>query len=114
MLIRPFLGQRGKQSPIIYHLISSSDLPYPVPLLGWCINHTSTQGPPEPISNQLALSWVEQSPEIYHLLSTSDSSYPVPLLEWYNTQLSPQRPPLRVIVERRIILECYRVEESNR
>ena len=51
-LFRPFHGQRGKQSPIIYHLISSSDLPYPVPLLGWYINHTSTQGPPEPISNQ--------------------------------------------------------------
>ena len=39
LLSRPFHKERGEQSPGIYHLLSLSDLSYPVPLLGWYIPH---------------------------------------------------------------------------
>ena len=34
-------AQKGEQSPKIYHLLSPSNLSYPVLLLGWHITHPS-------------------------------------------------------------------------
>ena len=106
LLSRTFLGDRGDQSPEIYHLFSPPDFYYLFPLLGWRITHSSPQGSPsEPQNdqkchqdNQILLSRPfhgeggEQLPGIYHLLSLPDLSYSIPLLGWYITQPSPQGP----------------------
>ena len=106
LLSRTFHGERGKQSPEIYHLFNPPDFSHLFSLLGWHITHPSPQGSlSEPGSdqkchqdNQILLSRPfhrergEQLPGIYHLPGLSDLPYLISLLGWYITHPLPQGP----------------------
>ena len=106
LLSRTFLGDRGDQSPEIYHLFNPPDFYYLFSLLGWRITRSSPQGSPsEPQNdqkchqdNQILLSRPfhggggEQSPGIYHLLSLPDLSTPYPSLGATSPNHHPRGP----------------------